>query len=236
VSSAQHSSPAPFPPAEGARIGAGPGWRGDPLDQRLALRALLPALVDWVKEGREPPASRYPTLAAGVLTRADSVRFPAIPGVALARAPYQPHHLDLGAGWSAGLVDREPPAVGAPYAVRVPQVDSLGNDLGGIRSVELRAALATYFPWQLRLGAPAGTDRLASFQGTFVPLPRTEAERARTGDPRPSIERLYGTRAAYLDRVDAAARELVAERLLLAEDAAAAHARLASTWDWIMAR
>jgi hypothetical protein len=236
ISSAQHSSPAPFPPAADARIGGGPAWRGDPLDQRLALRALLVALVDWVKDGREPPASAYPTRRAGLLTTADSLRRPAIPGVALARVPYQPHRLDLGAGWSKGIVDREPPKVGAPYTVLVPRVDSLGNDLGGVRSVELRVPLATYFPWLLRLDAPAGTDRLASFRGTFVPLPRTDAERARAADPRPSVERLYGTRDAFLGRVDAAIRELIAERLLLGEDAAAARARMADTWNWIMSR
>jgi Alpha/beta hydrolase domain len=81
---------------------------------------------------------------------------------------------------------------------------------------------------------PAATDRLASFAGTFVPLPRTEAERAERGDPRPSLEKLYGSRDAYLARVDAASRQLVAERFMLPDDAAAAHARLAATWDWIM--
>jgi len=236
IASAQHSSPAPFPPADDARIGDGPAWRGNPLDQRLALRALLVALVEWVRDGREPPASVYPTRRSGLLTSADSVRFPAIPDVALARVPYRPHRLDLGSRWDEGIVDREPPAVGAPYTVLVPRVDSLGNELGGIRSVELRAPLATYFPWQLRTGAPAATDRLASFRGTFVPLPRTSAERARTGDPRPSIERLYPSRDAYLGKVDTAARQLIAARFLLAEDTAAVHARLAETWDWIMAR
>ncbi|HEU4563510.1 MAG TPA: alpha/beta hydrolase domain-containing protein [Gemmatimonadaceae bacterium] len=243
VASAQHSSPASFPPPDAARIAAAdsaaPGaaaWRGDPLDQRLALRALLVALVEWVKDGREPPASAYPTLEREQLVAPDAARFPAIPGVALARIPYRPYRLDFGARWREGIIDLEPPAVGAPYTVLVPRVDSLGNDLGGIRSVELRAPLATYFPWQLRLAAPAATDRLTSFQGTFVPLPRTEAERARAGDPRPSIERLYGSRDAYLARVAAATRELVAQRFMLAEDTAAARARMAATWDWIMAR
>lgn len=245
VSSAQHSSPAAFPPPPGARLadsasgGTGAGvaaWRGDPLDQRLALRALLVALVDWVRDGREPPRSRYPTRAAGTLVPADSVRFPAIPGVRLARRPYQPVRLDFGPRWGEGRIHREPPTLGAPYPVLVARVDSLGNDLGGIRSVELAAPLATYFPWQLRAPTLVGSDRLVSFQGTLVPLARTEAERAARGDPRPSIERLYGTRDAYLARVDAAARALAAERLLLEEDVPRAHARLAATWDWLFAR
>jgi hypothetical protein len=232
ISSAQHSSPGPFPPV--ARIdSAGPAWRGSPLDQRLALRALLVALEEWVKDGREPPPATYPTLAAGMLVSVDSLRRPAIPGVALARVPYQAYRLDLGPRWAEGIIDREPPRVGAAYATLVPRVDSLGNDLGGIRSVELRVPVATYFPWQLRVGMPAAADRLVSFQGTFVPLPRTETERARRGDPRPSLERLYGSRDAFLARVDAAAAALVAERFMVPDDMAAARARLAATWDWI---
>jgi hypothetical protein len=232
ISSAQHSSPARFPPAEGARFDNGAAFRGDPLDQRLALRALLVALVEWVRDGREPPASMYPTNASGSLVPVDSARRPQIPGVSLAQIPAQPYRYDFGARWAQGILDVEPPRVGAPYAVRVSQVDSIGNDVGGIRSVEARVPLATYFPWQLRTGAAA--DRMVSFQGTFVPLPRTEAERASTHDPRPSIERLYGgNRDVFLKRVDAAAAELVAERFLLAEDVQAARTRMAATWDWV---
>jgi hypothetical protein len=232
ISSAQHSSPARFPPAEGARFDNGAAFRGDPLDQRLALRALLVALVEWVRDGREPPASMYPTNASGSLVPVDSARRPQIPGVSLAQIPAQPYRYDFGPRWAQGIVGVEPPRVGAPYAVRVSQVDSIGNDVGGIRSVEARVPLATYFPWQLRTGA--ASDRLVSFQGTFVPLPRTDAERANTHDPRPSIERLYGgNRDAFLKLVDAAAAELVAERFLLAEDVQAARTRMAATWDWV---
>jgi hypothetical protein len=114
----------------------------------------------------------------------------------------------------------------------VPRADSLGNELGGVQSVELRVPLATYLPWQLRAAAP--TDRLVSFQGTFVPLPRTEAERRRTGDGRPSLERLYPSREAFLAAVDRATAALVSQRFLLPDDRTAAHDRMASTWDWVM--
>jgi hypothetical protein len=233
ISSAQHSSPARFPPAQNAQIGSGPAFRGDPLDQRLALRALLVALIEWVRDGREPPASVYPTNASGSLVPVDSTRRPQIAGVPLARITAQPYRVDMGPRWTQGIIDREPPRIGKPYAIRVSQVDSIGNDIGGIRSVEARVPLATYFPWQLRTGA--ASDRLASFGGTFVPLPRTESERASTHDPRPSIERLYGGRDAFLSRVDNAAAELVAQRFMLAEDTSAARARMAATWDWIAA-
>jgi hypothetical protein len=176
----------------------------------------------------------YPTLAAGTLVPADSVAFPATGLAGVARRPYTPRRLDFGPRWRLGVVDREPPGEGAPYRVLVPALDSLGNERGGVRSVELRAPLATYYPWQLRgPSAPAGGDRLVSFAGTFVPLRPTDAHRATGPDARPSVARLYGTREAYLARVDEAARALVAERFLLPEDVAAARARLAATWDWV---
>ena len=235
ISSAQHSSPGPFPPA-GTSLTTKPtvqAYRGDPLDQRLALRALLMDLVAWVKEGTEPPPARYPTLATNTLVPAQSVKFPTISGVPVARKPHQPYRYDFGPQWSKGIVSLEPPRIGAPFTVLVSQVDSIGNDLGGIRSVEIAVPLATYFPWQLRTGMSAAQDRLVSFQGTFVPLARTEAERAAASDSRPSIEKLYPSRDAFLNMVDAAARELVQSRFMLSEDQGVARQRMAATWDWI---
>jgi hypothetical protein len=234
IASAQHSSPAPFPPDRAAKDQGAPSYRGNVLDQRLALRALLVALCDWVTKGSDPPASRYPTLGRGELVAPKEVRFPVIPGVAAARIPAQPYRVDYGPRWGQGIVDVEPPRLGAPYTVLVPRVDELGNDAAGIRSVELRVPLATYFPWRLRIGAPAATDRMASFTGTFVPLARTEKDRESSDDPRPSIERLYGSREAFLRRVDDATRELIGERFLLAADAQAARERMAATWDWLV--
>jgi hypothetical protein len=233
LASAQHSGPAAWPLQDGQRIGDGPAWRGDPLDQRLALRALLVALTSWVQRGDAPPASAYPTLAARQLVGAAARATPTIPSVAIARIPYTPHRLSFGDAWDKGVITQEPPVVGAPYDVLVPREDSLGNQLAGIRSVELRVPVATYLPWQLRSVRP--TDRLVSFQGTFVPLPRTEAERRSRRDSRPSLELLYASREAFLNSVDGATRALVSERFLLPEDRAVARDRMASTWDWVMA-
>lgn len=237
ISSAQHSSPSAFPPRlEIPGVGPMHAYRGDPLDQRLALRALFVDLVDWVRNGVTPPASQYPTLASRTLVPPLSVAFPVLPGVRVARIPYQPYRYDFGSHWKQGIVDNEPPKIGAPYPILVAQVDSIGNDLGGIRSVEVQVPLGTYFPWQLRTGMPAAEDRMLSFAGTFVPLARTEQERRATGDSRPSVERLYASRATFMEKVDAAARSLVVQRFMLPDDVAAARDRMAATWDWIAAR
>jgi hypothetical protein len=118
----------------------------------------------------------------------------------------------------------------------VPQVDADGNEAAGVPTVERLAPLATYTPWSLRAGYPAATRELVDFLGTFVPFPRTEAERRERNDPRPSLEARYGTRARYLDAARRAAESLVARGLLLAEDAPRAVDRAGVTWDWIMQR
>jgi hypothetical protein len=83
---------------------------------------------------------------------------------------------------------------------------------------------------------PGPEDELADFRGTFVPLPWNAAEKRRTGDPRPAVSELYGSRAAYLERARAAADSLVGEGFLLAEDTAHVVERAAATWDWMAER
>ena len=45
-----------------------------------------------------------------------------------------------------------------------------------------------------------------------------KAERVAKGDPRPSLEELYGSHDAYVAKVAEAAKKLQAERLMLPED------------------
>ena len=231
ISSAQHSGPAGWPLPDTGRIAGTHAIRGDPLDQRLALRSLMSSLIDWVTLQKDPPASVYPTLGDRTLVRPANLQFPKIANLPVARTPHQPYHMDFGAEWSRGVIDLEPPVLGAPYPLFVSRVDSLGNELGGIRSIEILAPLATYYPWQLRSGMPAATDRLASFRGTFVPLPKTEAERRTERDSRPSIEALYGNKERYLKRVDEGIASLIAHRFLLPQDSTTARNRMIDVWE-----
>ena len=110
----------------------------------------------------------------------------------------------------------------------VPRIDADGNEIGGIRSAQLQAPLGTYTGWNLR-AAGFIEDEPCYLSGSYIPFAPTAAERTATGDPRPSLEERYPTRAAYVQAVETATRALVAERLLLAEDAErltrAAHAQ-----------
>ncbi|MFL5568374.1 MAG: alpha/beta hydrolase domain-containing protein [Gemmatimonadaceae bacterium] len=231
ISSAQHSSPAAWPPPETEKITGTSAYRGDPLDQRLALRALMAALTEWVTKGKEPPPSTYPTLASGNLVSPADAHFPTIRNLPAARIPYQPYRMDLGARWNRGIIEREPPTLGPQYPIFVSRVDSVGNEVGGIRSVEVMVPLATYYPWQLRTGMPAATGRLVSFRGTFIPLPKTDAERRSTSDSRPSIESLYKDKSAFTAHVDDAISTLIGRRLMLAEDSTVARARMLDVWN-----
>ena len=211
--------------------------RTDPLDYRWVERALLLRLDDWVRTGTPPPPSRYPTIAAGTLVAPDAWTFPAIPGV-VAPTPAALHRTwryDFGPRWDAGIDEREPPAVGAPYATLVPRVDADGIDVGGVRLPEIAVPLATYTGWNLRTAATGFGDRLVDFFGTFAPFAQTRDERLAARDPRLSIAERYADRAAYITAYDAATAGLVKEGYVLAADASALHLRAEQLWDEVSA-
>jgi hypothetical protein len=227
-----------FPDAPRGRVtatGQPAAWRGDPLDYHPNLRALLVRLTEWIVDGREPPPSAIPHVADGTLvTVARAARaFPEIPGVGFPKVTEVAYRADYGPRWSEGIVDFQPPRLGAAFPALVPITDSLGNEGDGIRNVEVRAPLATYAPWSLRTGMPGPQDELADFRGTFIPLPWDAAEKARTGDPRPAVSRLYRSRADYLRKAAAAADSLVGEGFLLREDSSYVVKRAGEIWDWL---
>jgi hypothetical protein len=226
-----------FPPAQESKRG-GEGvdaFRGNPLDFLFVLRALALRLVSWVEGEDEPPLSAYPMVAEGTLVASTGLAFPDLPGVEVPRVIHEAYRADYGPRWwEDGVVDRQPPELGPAFPSMVSQVDGLGNELAGVRSVELRAPLATYIPWNLRWDAVGDPGELTDFLGTYIPLSRTEAEREARGDPRPSIEALYPSKDAFLERVRASTRAMVREGFLLPEDAATAVEAARAHWDWLM--
>jgi hypothetical protein len=226
-----------FPPPEGSRMDQGtlPAYRGDPLDFLFTLRALALRLVGWVETDREPPESAFPRLSEGTLVPPSGLAFPPLPGVDPPTVVHEAYRVDYGPRWQEeGIISRQPPEVGPAFPSQVSQVDGLGNELAGIRGVELRVPLATYAPWNLRVGYPGPQDELTDFLGTFIPLSRTEEDRVERSDPRPSIEALYASRDVFLEHVRAATRSLVREGFLLPEDAPRAVDAAAARWLWIL--
>lgn len=208
-------------------------FQPNPNPQAWTLRALLRAFTAWVRDDAAPPPSTVPRIADGTLVAPDQVRLPRVPAVSYGGTPHPAlpvlpvhnplHVLDFGplfdAASTSGVITREPPGQSpAAYGVLVPQVDADGNDLGGVRNLFLRVPIGTYTGWNLgRAGRFEGG--MCNLQGGFIPFAPTRAEREAAGDPRPSLEERYPTRDAYAARVRAAADRLVAERMLLPEDA-----------------
>jgi hypothetical protein len=142
------------------------------------------------------------------------------------------YRLDFGPDWAKGIVTHEPPRLGKPFVSRVPAVDDAGNDRGGIRLPQIAVPLGTHTGWNYRRASIGAPDRLASEIGSYLPLPRTRADRERSGDARPSIAERYASREEYLGRIALAAVALVQERFLLAEDVPGIVTQAARHFDW----
>ena len=63
-----------------------------------------------------------------------------------------------------------------------------------------------------------GAGAMHEFTGSYIPFPDTDSEAAMTGDPRASVLARYGDPGGYARAIEAAARRLVDERLMLEED------------------
>jgi hypothetical protein len=231
IASAPHG-PGPFPPA--SKVGGGMVGRAalNPLDYRPAVRALFRALDRWVVEDVAPPPSLYPRLADGTLTSPDRAGWPAIPGYALPTQPLRAFHLNFGADWDKGIVSIEPPEIGKAFVVSVPAVDADGNARSGIILPDIAVPLATQAGWNYRDAAIGAPDRLAGEIGSYIPFPRTRADRERTKDPRVSIEERYRNRDEYIGRYTSATLDLVDRGYLLPEDVPDLLRRAVLHYDW----
>jgi hypothetical protein len=190
----------------------------------------------WVADDVAPPPSRYPRIDDGTLVPRERGGWPAIPGYRFPPPQLTAYRLDFGPNWTRGLVDNEPPGIGAAFVVLVPAVDADGNDRAGIRLPELEVPLATHFGWNYRAASIGAPGHLAGEIGSYIPFPLTRADRLRASDPRVSIEERYASRGAYLERITAAARPLVSQGYLLERDVPGMLERATTHWDWAAGR
>jgi len=221
----------PFPPAKG---------RGDllgqqpqsPLPIKYFWRAMIANMDGWVRANTAPPESSYPHIADGTLVPLEKYAFPDLPHINKPREANEAWRLDFGPQWRSGIFNLQPPQiVGASFPVFVPQVDVDGNERAGIHLPEVTVPLATYAPWNLRdpsIGAP---DQRVSFEGSFVPFPKTAAERQKNGDPRKSIAERYAGGKDYLERYAQALDKLIQEHWILEEDRSIVLRLAQEEWD-----
>jgi hypothetical protein len=224
----QHFS-VPFPPEKGTGdlLGQQPQ---SPLPIRFFWRAMISNMDAWVRNDTLPPASNYARIADHNLVPLSEYAFARIPGVNLPHEATQAYRLDFGPHWQQGILSIQPPKVGAAFPALVPQVDADGNERDGVRLPEITVPLATYAGWNLRdpsIGAP---DQRVAFEASYLPFPRTAADRQRSQDPRKSIAERYADREDYLTRYRAAVDDLVQQRWILPEDRAALVHRGEQEW------
>jgi hypothetical protein len=234
----------PFPPENHVR--GNPDYtaqqKANPNPIQWYWRALITDMDQWVKNGKEPPVSTYPRIGDKTLVPLAQWRFPKIPGVNMPREVstayllnFQVRMVDINFGKKGSVSPErkevvEPPVIGGVFNALVPQSDSDGNDLGGVRLPELQVPLATYTGWNLRdpsIGAP---EQRVSFLGSWIPLARTTEERKKSGDPRLSISERYASSQEYMRKFEQAAKKLIEQRFLLQEDLPAVLERGRTEW------
>ncbi len=183
----------------------------NPLHNGPTMRALFVDMEQWIGEGRLPPSTRVPMRSQGTLVPASEALPQPIPGLTY-----------TGIHTSAAFSDQSvlPPREIGRYPVFVPRLDIDGIAIAGIHQLSVLVPRATYTGWNPR--APGyGTTALYPLQGTMLPFAATEAERRANGDPRRSIAERHGDDAGYQRALDEGAARLMAERLLLKQDAPA---------------
>jgi Alpha/beta hydrolase domain len=179
-------------------------------------RALLTNLEGWVKGTAAPLASNFPKVSDGTMavptTALSSLGAPDLSAIGLA---YNGVYNDLSVNDESVI-----PSVASAtqfYVVHLPKVDGQSNDKGGVKMPDFAVPLATFKGYSLRRSGFVAGDQngLGSSQLAFAL--RTASKNA--GDPRKSVEELYGTKAGYIASVNTAVEALVTSGLILAADA-----------------
>lgn len=214
----QHG-PAAFPPRDG-QSGRGTGQQlANPTPFTIGLRALVLALDRWVRDGTEPPPSRYPRLSDGSLTLVASLKWPSLPGVTSPTTIPEPRRFE-GDGPAGGR-----------WPFLVPQVDADGNEVGGIRLPDVAVPLGTLTGWNFRAPTSGNPAAIVPLLGSFIPFAATASARA-PGDPRKPLADRYTGQHDYLGRATEVTLGLVRDGYVLPEDAPFLLQRASEMWDW----
>ena len=224
----QHFS-GPFPPEKGEGDLVGQQLQS-PLPVKYFWRAMIANMDAWVRSNTLPPTSSYPKIGDGTLVPLADYALPAIPAMNRPHEANTAYRLDFGPHWQEGVLTVQPPRVGPAFPVLVPQVDADGNETDGVRLPEVTVPLGTYASWNLRdpsIGAP---DQRLPFETSYIPFPKTAADRQKTADPRKSIAERYSDRNDYMTKYTRAVDELIKERWILQEDRSAFLQRAEQEW------
>ncbi len=197
---------------------------GNPNPISNTYKVIEAALIAWVKDGKEPPPSRVPSLAGGdlVAPNAAAMGWPNVPGAPLPDGHNNPvYDYDFGReflyGDVSGTMARVPPAIKQVIPMLVPRVNADGNEMAGIPSVQLLVPLGTYTGWNVQAKG-FGAGGFCGLSGGFIPFAETKTERMASGDPRPSLEERYSDHTGFVARIRNAVAKQVADGWLFPED------------------
>lgn len=200
----------------------------NPMPHLQTVNAIREHFRAWVTRGVAPPPSRWPRLSDGTLAVADknAIGFPTLPGLraSVPEADFILPVLDYDwgpefrAADGSGIPANAPPAIRRVLTMYAPKVDADGNELGGVPVVLRDAPLGTYLGWNVT-AAGFHKGQICDYVGGMIPFARTAEERARTGDPRPSLQERYGSHEGYVAAVRKAAAGAMAAGFLLPDDA-----------------
>ncbi|RCW66670.1 alpha/beta hydrolase domain-containing protein [Pseudorhodoferax soli] len=184
------------------------------------VRALYLNLEGWVKGTAQPLASAWPSARAGTLAvptgAAASLGGPDLSGVAFTGVAGTPGLAFNGVYNTLSLNDESviPSAVSSKfYVVQLPTVDAQGNDVAGVKMPDSSVPLATFTGYSLRKSGFVAGDQYG-LNGSQLAFAVTDALR-QGGDPRRSVQALYGSKAGYVAAVGQSVDDLVARGLML---------------------
>jgi hypothetical protein len=185
----------------------------NPAAQAPLARGAMARLIEWARDNKAPPASRYPMIGHGLVEpQQAAIGFPDLSamGVAFPKVLNQLTQVDY-----ATFPPRSDPA--KSYKLLLPRTDKDGHDIDGVRQPEIEVPLATHSGWGLRKAGFAEGE-LCSLNGMYLPFAKDAAERAAKKDPRPSIAERYASKNAYVEKFRAAGVSLRNDGYLLDED------------------
>ena len=145
--------------------------------------------------------------------------------------------LNYGGELDSGRTTILPAERGEKFPSFVSDVDDTLNEVAGIRLPDVSVPLYTNTGWNPRHESIGNEGLLigitGGLAGSSVRLPVTEEQRISSGDSRPSIESLYGSKEDYLNKVEEEVKLLVKNGYVLEDDIEGLCTDAASRYDHI---
>ena len=207
------------------------------VDYRPLYRAALTNLLEWIRDGIDPPPSKYPRFDDGTAaTRGEVLDALQAAGLELpdesALPQLRPLDLDDQAERGVGRLPARFESFG--YDAPVSAVDADGNEIAGVPMPDVSVPIGTHTGFNPRHPETGGTGQILEYVGSTAPFARFADDRP-PNDARSSIEERYRTRMDFLEKVRVAAESLVERRYLLATDVDLCVVLAAERYDVFMA-